>query len=219
MPRRPVFSGSGSGESGKSAGSTFRSLGCGGGRLLAVTAGAGGASEVGRADFRCRVRGPGSSSAARDLAGGGFVPRSSGVRSAGLRAPGPGPDRACRLRPRCFTVFPGCGDGLRGRGFPRIRVRVESAYSLTVRTGFSGPGQPVRIGGYRFSGRNGVRETVVHEELYHGWFERPQACVRQHRPRPSGARNAVRLARADTFYGIVHRYRNIRGWNGSGKRK
>ncbi|MFD8789158.1 hypothetical protein [Kitasatospora sp. NPDC059599] len=88
-----------------------------------------------------------------------------------------------------------------------------------VRTGLSDPGQPVQIVRYRFSGRNDPRETIIHEELHHGWFERPQTYVRKHHPKPSEARNAAHLAQTDRFHEIVQRYMNIRGWNGSGKRK
>ncbi|GAA2790368.1 hypothetical protein GCM10010441_14430 [Kitasatospora paracochleata] len=52
-----------------------------------------------------------------------------------------------------------------------------------------------------------------------GRGERPQTYVRKHHPKPSEARNAAHLAPTDKFYEIVRRYMNIRGWNGSGKRK
>ncbi|AUY53682.1 hypothetical protein [Streptomyces sp. CB01881] len=116
-------------------------------------------------------------------------------------------------------MLPSSGDGLRRQDFPHTRFRVDSEYSLTVRTGLSDPGQPVQIGRYRLSSQNDLRETIIHEELHHGWFERPQTYVRKHHPKPSEARNAAHLAQTDKFYEIVQRYMNIRGWNGSGKRK
>ncbi|MEU1423622.1 RHS repeat-associated core domain-containing protein [Kitasatospora sp. NPDC005751] len=75
-------------------------------------------------------------------------------------------------------------------------------YSPTANTGMAKKGVGTQIGRKRFSSRNDLRNTVVHEELHHRWYARG---ITGHHPRDgSGA--------SQRFYDTVDRYMRMRGW-------
>ncbi|MEV0533412.1 RHS repeat-associated core domain-containing protein [Kitasatospora sp. NPDC050463] len=75
-------------------------------------------------------------------------------------------------------------------------------YSPTVNTGMAMKGVGTQIGRKRFSSRNDLRNTIVHEELHHRWYDRGMAG---HHPR-NGSGTSQR------FYDTVDRYMRMREW-------
>ncbi|MFI9271692.1 LamG-like jellyroll fold domain-containing protein [Kitasatospora sp. NPDC052896] len=98
---------------------------------------------------------------------------------------------------------------VRRTDFPNIRFRVDAEYSPTVNTGLSKPGHKVQIGRKSFVSRYELRNTVIHEELHHRWFERPNQFTRPHHPRPN---NGVEHPQSVKFYYTIDRYFALRGW-------
>ncbi|MFI6447013.1 RHS repeat-associated core domain-containing protein [Kitasatospora sp. NPDC050543] len=84
-----------------------------------------------------------------------------------------------------------------------LRFTHQPRYSPWVNTGMAMPNEGTQIGVKRFSSRNDLRNTLVHEELHHRWFARN--VEGKHHPRDGSGHSAK-------FYGTVDRYMRMRGW-------
>lgn len=93
-------------------------------------------------------------------------------------------------------------DAIISEDFPDLKLTHRPVYSYGVNSGMAKPNGGTQIGFKRFASRSLLRTTVVHEELHHRWFARG---LTNHHPRDGSGTS-------DQFYGIVDRYKSIRGW-------
>ncbi|WP_233521407.1 hypothetical protein [Streptomyces triticagri] len=94
-------------------------------------------------------------------------------------------------------------DAILRQDFPELRLTHKPQYSPWVNTGIAKHGVGTQIGWKRFSSRNDLRDTIIHEELHHRWFNR--GIFSTHHSR-DGSGSSGR------FYETVDRYMRIRGW-------
>lgn len=86
--------------------------------------------------------------------------------------------------------------------FPNLDLRHTPEYNPFIRTGVAREGAGTQIGKNRFSSRKDLRDTVVHEELHHRWWEKGRMS-------PHHSREYVPSER---FYDVIKRYKRRRGW-------
>jgi hypothetical protein len=85
---------------------------------------------------------------------------------------------------------------------PNLRLRHVPEYDPFIRTGLAQEGVGTRIGRNMFCSRQELRNTIIHEELHHRWWERGI-------PSPHHASEYVPNER---FYEVIRRYERMRGW-------
>jgi hypothetical protein len=95
-------------------------------------------------------------------------------------------------------------DAIISEDFPDLQFAHQPVYSPWVSTGIASPGGGTQIGAESFVSRAELRDSLVHEELHHRWFGRGIPAGTHHPRDGSGL--------SPNFYGIVARYKSIRGW-------
>ncbi|MFE3638159.1 RHS repeat-associated core domain-containing protein, partial [Streptomyces sp. NPDC059168] len=88
--------------------------------------------------------------------------------------------------------------------FPNLRFSHQPVYSPFVSTGIAKPGHGTQLGAESFVSRAELRDSLVHEELHHRWFDRGIPAGTHHPRDGSGL--------SPRFYGIISRYKTFRGW-------
>ncbi len=86
--------------------------------------------------------------------------------------------------------------------FPDLKLTYESEYSPFIRTGVAQRNTGTQIGKNMFSSRVDLRDTIIHEELHHRWWQRG---IIDHHPMNS-TKEAI-------FYKTINAYKQMRGWN------
>ncbi|MFI1916382.1 hypothetical protein [Nocardia sp. NPDC020380] len=89
--------------------------------------------------------------------------------------------------------------------FGNLAFSFRPQYSPFVGHGVSKIGSGIQIGPSAFVSREQLRNTLVHEELHHRWWQR--GILDGHHPR-----DGSNPERTEKFYGIVERYMRMRGW-------
>lgn len=88
--------------------------------------------------------------------------------------------------------------------FPDLRFSYRPVYSPFVNTGVAKPGSGVQLGAKSFVSRKELRDSLVHEELHHRWFDRGLPPGTHHPRDGSGL--------SPRFYDTIARYKAMRGW-------
>lgn len=86
---------------------------------------------------------------------------------------------------------------------PNLRLRHIPEYDPFIRTGLAKVGVGTRIGKNTFSSRQELRDTIIHEELHHRWWERGL---------PSYHHSPNIYVPIERFYQVIERYFRMRGW-------
>ncbi|HEX9063313.1 MAG TPA: hypothetical protein VF941_24335, partial [Clostridia bacterium] len=86
--------------------------------------------------------------------------------------------------------------------FPALNLTYKPQYNPDIRTGIAQEGWGTQIGKDMFKSRNSLRDTIVHEEQHHRWWERG---IYNHHPKGSELEAK--------FYEIIDRYFRLRGWD------
>ncbi|MFT3857804.1 MAG: hypothetical protein QM742_10020 [Aquabacterium sp.] len=86
--------------------------------------------------------------------------------------------------------------------FPNLNLTYTPEYSPFINQGVAQEGAGTQIGKNMFSSRADLRDTIIHEELHHRWWERG---IYDHHP--LGSDKEAR------FYETIERYNRMRGWS------
>jgi hypothetical protein len=88
--------------------------------------------------------------------------------------------------------------------FANLNLTYKPQYSPFITQGVAKENTGTQIGKNMFSSRADLRDTVIHEELHHRWWDRG---IYEHHPEFS--------AKEAQFYDTVERYKRMRGWTGN----
>ena len=86
--------------------------------------------------------------------------------------------------------------------FPDLKLTYEPEYSPFIRTGVAQRNSGTQIGKNMFSSRADLRDTIIHEELHHRWWQRG---IIDHHP--------LNSSKEEIFYKTLSLYKQMRGWN------
>jgi hypothetical protein len=94
-------------------------------------------------------------------------------------------------------------DAIIEEDFPHLELTHKPQYNPFMTSGIAVQGTGTQIGRNQFSTRADLRDTIIHEELHHRWWERGIASPHHASEHVEGQ---------ERFYETIERYKRMRGW-------
>lgn len=93
--------------------------------------------------------------------------------------------------------------------FPDLQLTHTPKYNPFIRTGVAKPSTGTQFGKASFGSRAVLRDVLVHEELHHRWWSKGRE---RHHGRRDETGTYIPSPTEDLFYGVLARYKRMRGW-------